>query len=173
MKLAALLLGMVSVATWATTGTAAADEALRPPGGPVYVSADPSPPPPMRARRDLPPDDLGRGALRGGPRGGVPRAERAERAQQLRRALLETFDVNGDGRLGPRERMRAARVLRRIERRLAADDPRGRAVRGAIRRYDLDGDGNVGPDEMPPAAARRLRRLDRDGDGWVEPGEYR
>ncbi|HWO26206.1 MAG TPA: hypothetical protein VNO30_46080 [Kofleriaceae bacterium] len=124
------------------------------------------------------------------PGGDPRRAERIQRARQLRRALVATFDVNGDGRLGPRERMRAARVLRRIEGRLAAPgadargpgargpaaggpDARGRAVRGAIRRFDRDGDGNVGPGEMPPAAARKLRRLDRDGDGWVEPGEYR
>ncbi len=157
MKLATLLLGIL-LATGATTGTAAADEVLHPPGGPVYASD----PPPARA-------DLPRGDLR---RGGAMRAPRAQRGQ-LRRALVETFDANGDGRLGPRERMRAARVLRRIERRLAAPDARGRAVRGAIRRYDLDRDGNVGPAEIPPAAARKLRRLDRDRDGWVEPGEYR
>src|SRR5262245_420643 len=153
MKLATLLLGILL----AMTGTPAADDdadVLQPPGGPVYVSD----PPPMRARGEAPRADRG---------------ERRQRARQLRRALVETFDANGDGQLGPRERMRAVRVLRRIERRLAADDPRGRAVRGAIRRYDLDGDGNVGPGEMPPAAARRLRSLDRDGDGWVEPGEYR
>jgi len=170
MKLATLLLGILL----ATTGTASADEVLNPPGGPVYVSD----PPPMRAepREDLRED---RRDVRGEMRS-MRRAERAQRARQLRRALVETFDANGDGRLGPRERMRAVRVLRRIERRMAAGAPdgrgpdaRGRAVRGAIRRYDLNGDGNVGPGEMPPAGARRLRRLDRDGDGWVEPGEYR
>jgi hypothetical protein len=110
------------------------------------------------------------------------RGERAQRARHLRRALVETFDANGDGKLGPRERQRAARVLRRIERRLAAPGARGpaptpdaggRAVRGAIRRYDRNGDGDVGPGELPPGAARKLRRLDRDRDGWVEPGEYR
>src|SRR5688572_13540640 len=123
MKLATLLLGILL----ATTGTAAADdEVLQPPGGPVYASE----PPPMRAAA----------AMRG------DRAERRQRARQLRRALVETFDANGDGKLGPRERMRAVRVLRRIERRLATPGPDGRgpAVRGAIRRYDLNGDGNVG-----------------------------
>jgi len=120
MKLATLLLGILLATLGATTGTAAADEDLRPPGGPVYVSD----PPPMRAAR----------------------GEHRQRARKLRRALVETFDVNGDGRLGPRERMRAVRVLRRIERRLAS------------------GAGS-------PAAARKLRRLDRDRDGWGSPGE--
>src|SRR5688572_32254606 len=104
MKLATLLLGILL----AMTGTAAADddagEVLQPPGGPVYVSD----PPPMRAQGELP----------GGDRG-----ERRQRARQLRRALVETFDANGDGQLGPRERMRAVRVLRRIERRLATPSP--------------------------------------------------
>ncbi len=155
MKLATLLLGILL----ATTGTAAADEVLHPPGGPVPVSD----PPPMRARGDLPRGDR------------AERAEHRQRARQLRRALVSTFDANGDGQLGPRERMRAVRVLRRIERRLAAGspDPRGRAIRGAIRRHDLNRDGNLGPGELPPAGARRLRRLDGDRDGWVSPGEYR
>ena len=159
MKLVPLLLGILL----ATTATASADEVLHPPGGTVYVSD----PPPMRAEparaerrreRELRHDEL--------------RGERAQRGRELRRALVETFDVNGDGRLGPRERMRAVRVLRRIERRLAADDPRGRAVRGALRRYDRDGDGNVGPGEMPPAMAKRLRRLDHDGNGWVDDADF-
>ena len=149
MKLAPLLLGILL----ATTGTAAADQVLQPPGGPVYVSE----PPPDRMRGEAPRGDRG---------------ERRQRARQLRRAIVETFDVNGDGKLGPRERQRAARVLRRLEQRMGAGDPRGRAARGAIRRYDLNRDGNVGPGEVPPAAARKLRRLDRDRDGWVEPGEY-
>src|SRR5262245_1639231 len=127
MKFATLLLGILL----ATTGTAAADDegVLQPPGGAVYVSD----PPPMRAH------------------GEMPRAERRQHARQRRRALVETFDANGDGQLGPRERMRAVRVLRRIERRLATPTPemRERAARGAIRRYDLNGDGNVGPGEMP------------------------
>ncbi|HWU86483.1 MAG TPA: hypothetical protein VN253_04385 [Kofleriaceae bacterium] len=163
MKLAALLLGTLL----ATTGTAAADDVLRPPGGAVYVSDAP----PMQPG----PGALPRGPMQRGP-GALQRGPGAMQRQQLRRALVETFDVNGDGRLGPRERIRAVRALRRIERRLAtpgmAPGARGRAVRGAIRRYDLNGDGNVGPGEMPPAAARKLRRLDRDRDGWVEPGEY-
>ena len=144
MKLAPLLLGILL----ATTGTAAADEVLHPPGGPVYVS---DPPPAVHVQHA----DLDRPAPRRGERGERgDRADRKQRARQLRRALVETFDANGDGRLGPRERMRAARVLRRIERRLAAgaQDPRGpAAARGALRRYDRDG----------------------DRDGRVEPGEYR
>jgi hypothetical protein len=168
MKLATLLFGFLL----ASTGTASADEVLHPPGGTVYVSD----PPPMRAeapRGEWRRERADARRERADARGGMAPGERAQRGRQLRRALVETFDVNGDGRLGPRERMRAARVLRRIERRLEADQMRGRAVRGAIRRYDLNGDGNVGPGEMPPAAARRLRPLDRDGDGWVEPREYR
>jgi hypothetical protein len=162
MKLATLLLGILL----ATTGTAAADEVLQPPGGPVYAS---DAPPPRRDRAE-------RSGSEAGPFGSVTRGRR-QHARQLRRALVSTFDANGDGKLGPRERMRAARVLRRIERRLAAPAGRGPgardgAARGAIRRYDLDGDGNVGPAEIPPAAARKLRRLDRDRDGWVEPSEY-
>ena len=86
--------------------------------------------------------------------------------------MLEAFDVNGDGRLGPRERMRALQVLRRIEMRLATPGMQRRGARRFIQRYDLNGDGNLGPREMPPAQADRLRRLDRDRDGWVEPQEY-
>ena len=164
MKLAALLLGTLL----ATTGTAAADDVLHPPGGPVNVSDSP----PMHRG----PGAMERGRMQRGP-GQLQRgAGQLQRGKQLRRALVETFDANGDGRLGPRERMRAVRTLRRIERRLAtpgaAPGARGRAVRGAVRRYDLHRDGNVGPGDMPPAAAKRLRRLDRDRDGWVEPNEY-
>jgi len=104
--------------------------------------------------------------------------QRMAKRQRLRRALMEQFDANGDGRLGPRERMRAARVLRRIEQRLAS--PQGqRGGRGGragqyqrfMQRYDVNGDGQVGPREVPRGAADRLRRFDRDGDGWVEPRE--
>jgi hypothetical protein len=167
MKLAALLLGTFL----AMTGTASADDMLRPPGGPVPVSDAPRPPPGPGAMQ------RGPGAMQRGP-GAMQRGPRQMQRQQLRRAFVEAFDANGDGRLGPRERVRAVRALRRIERRLATPEmargarDRGRAVRGAVRRYDLNGDGNVGPGEMPPAAARKLRRLDRDRDGWVERNEY-
>jgi hypothetical protein len=166
MKLAALLLGTL-LATAITAGTASADELLRPPGGPVPVS-DAAPVQPGALPRSPAAMQRGPAAMQRGPR--------AMQRQQLRRALVSTFDANGDGRLGPRERMRALRALRRIERRLATPDgapnTRGRAARNAIRRYDLNGDGTVGPGEMPPAAARKLRRLDRDRDGWVDPNEY-
>lgn len=47
---------------------------------------------------------------------------------KLRRAILEAFDANGDGRLEKRERRRAIRVLRRLEHRLAMGErPRGPA----------------------------------------------
>lgn len=93
MKLASLLLGTLL----ATTGTAAADEVLHPPGGAVVVEA-------QRAK--------------------------------LRRAILEAFDANGDGRLEPRERRRAVRALRRMEHRLAM----GQRPRGPARRRPSDGD---------------------------------
>ena len=105
-----------------------------------------------------------------------PQGPRKGQAQKLRRALMEQFDVNGDGRLGPRERMRAIRVLRKIERRLAGDGaarPEGRRgrMRKFIQRHDRNGDGQVGPQEMPPGAAGKLRRFDRDRDGWVDERE--
>jgi len=86
----------------------------------------------------------------------------------LRQMLLDRFDRNGDGRLEPRERRRAIRALRRLERKLARQDGGRARMRKLVRRYDLDGDGNVGPGEMPPAVADRLRRFDRDGDGWLD-----
>jgi hypothetical protein len=106
-----------------------------------------------------------------------PQRPRKGQGQKLRRALLEQFDVNGDGRLGPRERMRAVRVLRKIERRLAGDGAGPQQRRGRMRkfieRHDRNGDGQVGPREMPRGAAGKLRRLDRDGDGWVDEREIR
>jgi hypothetical protein len=135
---------LVIVSVLGAAGSARADEVLQPPGGAVYVS-DPAAAQPQ---------------------------QRGMRGKQLRRAMLEAFDVNGDGRLQPRERMRAIKVLRRIEMRLGAQGGQRRAGRRFIQRYDMNGDGNVGPREMPPAQADRLRRLDRDRDGWVEPREY-
>ena len=94
--------------------------------------------------------------------------------QRLRQALLEQFDANGDGKLGPRERLRAARMLRRIEQRLTApmrQGARANQYRRFMKRYDVNGDGQVGPREVPQGAADRLRRFDSNRDGWVEPGE--
>ena len=94
--------------------------------------------------------------------------EQRAKNKALRAALMTRFDANGDGRLGPRERMRAARVLRRIEMKLAG---KGQLRRKIIRRFDANRDGNVDQREMPPRAARKLRRFDRDRDGWLEPNE--
>jgi Ca2+-binding EF-hand superfamily protein len=89
----------------------------------------------------------------------------------LKQALMAQFDKNGDGKLEPRERMRAVRVLRRIEMKLAGKGGKGQRRQRFIQRFDTNHDGNVDQSEMPPGAARKLRRFDRDGDGWVEPGE--
>ena len=150
MKLAVLLLASLL----AIPAAARADEVLHPPGGPVYVEADTH------------------------PRAGGPRREpQQQKNRQLGRALMQQFDQNGDGRLGPRERMRAIRVLARIQRKLAGrDGQQGRQrpqMRRFIQRFDTNGDGNVDRSEMPPGAARKLRRFDRDRDGWIEPGEAR
>lgn len=158
MKLAALVLASLL----AIPGAARADEVLHPPGGPVFVEAN-------NPQPDAAP---------------APRPEQQRRNRQLKRALMEQFDMNGDGRLGPRERMRAVRVLERLQHKLAGREGRdGRAgmqpqrrakLRGRfIERFDTNGDGNVDRGEMPPGAARKLRRLDRDGDGWLAPNEVR
>jgi hypothetical protein len=97
--------------------------------------------------------------------------QRPRKAGQLRRALLEQFDVNGDGRLGPRERQRAIRMLRKIEHRLGQRPMRRGQMKRFIDRHDRNGDGTVGPREVPRRAAERLRRFDRDGDGWVDESE--
>ncbi len=98
---------------------------------------------------------------------------------QLRQLLLERFDKNHDGRLEPRERRRAARVLRRIARKLTLEDHRGgrrdadrvHRARGHAQRFDANRDGVVGPGEMPPDAARQLQPLDQNGDGWLDDGD--
>ncbi len=113
MKLASLVL----VALTAFSSVASAD-LLNPPGGPVDtgdVDVD------VDVRVDAPRGERMR--QRGQLRQRDP--QRVAKRQRMRRALLEQFDVNGDGRLGPRERMRAARVLRRIEQRLAAPGRQG------------------------------------------------
>lgn len=98
---------------------------------------------------------------------------------QLRALLLQHFDANGDGKLGPRERQRAARALHRLAIRLGQSaqqqapqrQPRQGRRGKLIYRYDLNRDGNLGPGEMPPSIADELRPLDRDGDGWLRDGE--
>lgn len=100
---------------------------------------------------------------------------------QMRGRLLKKFDRNGDGRLGPRERMRASRAVAKLQRKLAKLQRRlggMHARRGGeplrrrlLDRFDTNHDGVVAPDEMPAGAARKLRRFDRDRDGWLRPGE--
>jgi Ca2+-binding EF-hand superfamily protein len=105
-----------------------------------------------------------------------PRQPGAAKAQ-LRQLLLERFDRNGDGRLGPQERQRAARALHRLANRIMQGGERHPRAdrqqrhRKLIRRFDRDRDGHVGPGELPPAIADELRPLDRDGDGWLEGNE--
>ena len=97
------------------------------------------------------------------PRPQVGNPQRGQRMQKLRRALVEQFDRDGDGRLNPRERRQAARALRRMAKRMG-ENRRQRL----IQKYDLDGDGNLGPGELPPRVQQKLRRLDRNGDGWLD-----
>jgi len=99
------------------------------------------------------------------------RAERMQARGEMRQFLLQHFDRNRDGRLEPRERQRAARVLQRIAQKLMRNEGRQMRRKAFVRRYDLNRDGNVGPGEMPPAVANELRPLDRDGDGWLEGDE--
>lgn len=100
-----------------------------------------------------------------------PSAPRGE----LRRALLDRFDRNHDGRLEPNERRHAIRALRKIERRLARQERRAerREINGTVEQYDRNGDGVAGPGEVPPQVQRRLRPLDRNGDGWVDGDDLR
>jgi Ca2+-binding EF-hand superfamily protein len=158
------LLAVVIATVLALPAAARADEVLNPPSGPVYEQVNN--PQGMPAPRD---------------------PQQRAKNQQLKKALLAQFDRNGDGRLGPRERMHAIKVLRRIEMRLAGRGQQGQGQgqgmngpqRGQgkrqkfIQRFDTNGDGNVDRSEMPPGAARRMRRFDRDRDGWIEPGEAR
>lgn len=116
--------------------------------------------------------------------GGIAAADEYQPPQQqqrpqLRRLLLERFDRNGDGKLGPRERRQAVRALKKLERKLARGgggqnggrNP-GIRMRKLIQRYDTNHDGDVGPGEMPPNLARKLRRFDRDGNGWLDEGDF-
>ena|SRR5688572_11239169 len=106
--------------------------------------------------------------------GGVAHASPGAKGQ-LRQLLLQNFDRDQDGRLGPQERKQAAKALRRVAHRLMRAEMRAgmkhKRNRRFVRRFDLDHDGNVGPGEMPPALADELRPLDRDGDGWLQGKE--
>ena len=154
MKLVAVLVASLL----AIPAAARADEVLNPPGGPVFVEANNPQPEALPQRPGRP--------------------EQKQRNRELKRALMQQFDANGDGRLDGRERMRAVRVLGRIQRKLAGQQQargaqRPQKMRRFIQRFDTNRDGNVDQSEMPPGAARKLRRLDRDRDGWVEQNEVR
>src|SRR5687768_5474957 len=84
----------------------------------------------------------------------MARAEEADYSQaapaqrhknkQLKQALMQQFDRDGDGRLGPEERRKAIRVLARIQHKLAGRDAQLRPkIRRFIQRFDTNGDGNV------------------------------
>lgn len=163
------LVGITLLALLGSATVVAADT-LHPPSGPVYVGDaaldDDDAPADMQRTHD--------------PSAGPQRRYRDPAMQQqararrgeLRRLLIQELDVNGDGKLGPRERARGIRILRRLEMKLAGQGGGRRAqMKKFIERYDVDGDGNVGPAEVPAGAARKLRRFDRDRDGWVEPRE--
>jgi len=107
-----------------------------------------------------------------GPPPVMPVNNAGQRRPVIRQFLLKHFDRNHDGRLEPRERKMAAKVLHRLANRIAqGGDARQMRRQKFIRRFDLNGDGNIGPGEMPPALADELRPLDRDGDGWLQGNE--
>ena len=162
-------MAVVLASLLALPAAARADDVLNPPGGPVFVEANN--PQPERVDRPDRPDRPGRDP------------QQKHKNQALKHALMQQFDMNGDGRLGPRERMRAARVLGRIQQKLAGRDgaqgrlqaqgQRPQKMRRFVKRFDTNHDGTVDQSEMPPGAARKLRRLDGDRDGWVEPSEVK
>ena len=90
---------------------------------------------------------------------------------QLRALLLQHFDKNHDGRLGPRERRHAAKALHRLAAKMMQGGGKQQRHKKFVERFDRDGDGNIGPAEMPPGLADELRPLDRDGDGWLQDNE--
>jgi hypothetical protein len=106
---------------------------------------------------------------------GVAHADAPQQKRPLRQFLLQKFDRNHDGKLQPRERKQAAKVLHKLAKRLAKADAkaghRGQRRQKFIDRFDMNQDGNIGPGEMPPALADELRPLDRDGDGWLQGDE--
>ncbi|HUS30984.1 MAG TPA: hypothetical protein VMZ53_20885 [Kofleriaceae bacterium] len=102
---------------------------------------------------------------------GIAHADAPQQKRPLKQLLLQKFDRNHDGKLGPRERKHAAKVLHKLANRLAKADDRAQRRSKFIRHYDANNDGNVGPGEMPPALADELRPLDRDGDGWLQGDE--
>lgn len=148
------LVTSLTIPLWFAAMPAHADEVLEPPGGPVYDDADVEVEPSVD-RRQLDRRQVG--------------PARRHRSRQLRQAVVEQFDANGDGRLEPRERQRAVRAIRKLQRRMAQ---RAGRLQQLVRRFDRDGDGHVSPEEMPPAAAHKLRRLDRNGDGWIDRQDF-
>ena len=102
---------------------------------------------------------------------GVAHADAPQQQRPLRQFLLQKFDRNHDGKLQPRERKRAAKVMHKLAKRLAKGDGRMQRRQKFIRRFDVNNDGNIGPGELPPALADELRPLDRDGNGWLQGNE--
>jgi hypothetical protein len=90
-----------------------------------------------------------------------------QKSHAFKQALLQQFDRDGDGRLNPRERMRAARVLARIQQKLA-----GRGQRNPMRAQQ----GGMREQRMQRFEQRRLRREQRmqgeprDLGGQRDPG---
>jgi hypothetical protein len=98
---ASMLAGFAGLA-----GTAHADTYYGPPGGAPDMTA----PPPVQ--QDYQPVAQHRRQGNQGPNQG-PRGQ-----GEMKRALVERFDRNHDGRLEPRERAQAARALRRMANRM-------------------------------------------------------
>lgn len=155
MKLATLILAGLLGATGVARADQPVDNELAPPSGPVRVEP---------ARQPI------------GPVGGSVARDprRMQLRAELRQALLERFDRNGDGRLEPAERRQAIRALRKLVRRMARQEriaERRTRRQRMIQRFDTDGDGNLGPGELPPRLQEKLRRFDRNADGWFDDAD--
>ena len=101
-----------------------------------------------------------------------------EKHPGLRAKLKERADLNHDGKLSPRERAHARKLLKekheawRKARRLKWLKEHPEQARKLRDRIDRDGDGVVERHEV--RKAKRIKdRIDRDGDGVVERHEIR
>ncbi len=108
--------------------------------------------------------------------------------QDLRKRVLDRFDTDGDGRLGPAERLAANRALQGGELTAPAKGRRGgsgppedaEAPPALVRRFDRDGDGKLSEEERRLAAEalqqdhhrqRMIEPFDTDGDGELNEEE--